>query len=80
MFELPQFENLGRVKCHILNFGGKSANWWMGGKMYFPLIKTIVFIKVLHYLSRLFYFSFFFGINAKLVPLVGLNYKSLPMV
>ena len=27
--ELPQFESLGRVKCHILNFGGKSENGWI---------------------------------------------------
>jgi hypothetical protein len=26
------------VKCHFLNFGGKSENEWIlqGGKMYFP--------------------------------------------
>jgi hypothetical protein len=35
--ELPQFETLGGVKCHFLNFGGKSENRWIlqGGKMYF---------------------------------------------
>ena len=35
--ELPQFESLGGVKCHILNFGDKSANRWIfqGDKMYF---------------------------------------------
>jgi hypothetical protein len=28
--KLPQFESLGGgVKCHILNFGGKSENEWI---------------------------------------------------
>jgi hypothetical protein len=33
--KLPQFETLGGVKCHFLNFGGKSENRWIlqGGKM-----------------------------------------------
>jgi hypothetical protein len=34
--KLPQFKTLGGgVKCHFLNFGGKSENRWIlqGGKM-----------------------------------------------
>jgi hypothetical protein len=37
--KLPQFETLGRgVKCHFLNFGGKSENRWIlqGVKCNFP--------------------------------------------
>ena len=36
--ELLQFESLGGVKCHILNFGGKSTNRWIlqESKIYFP--------------------------------------------
>jgi hypothetical protein len=48
LVKLLQFESFGRVKCHILNFGGKSENGWIlqGVKCNFPKKKKKIDMSI----------------------------------